>query len=187
MKIVSKRIVNEKTKVYDVTVPECHHYGLKNGLISHNSYVPGNQISGGGGLVYAASTIAELSKKKVKIGDEIVGNIVRVKMMKSRLSRENKVVDVLLTYDRGLDRYYGLLALAEKYKIINKVSTKYEFPDGSKAFEKHINADPEKYFTKEIMERLEAAARREFMYGLEAEEEPGDLPLAEAVDEEEAA
>jgi hypothetical protein len=107
-----------------------------------------------------------LTKKKEKDSTgEVVGNIIRVKMYKSRLSKENRDVEVLLTYDKGLDRYYGLLDLAEKYGVIKKVSTRYELPSGLKVFGKEINSNPEKYFTKEIMEQLEDAAKKEFSYG----------------------
>ena len=132
------------------------------------SYVPTKEISGGTGLKYAASTIAMLSKKKEKDGDEIIGNIVKVKMFKSRLSKENGVVEVLLTYDKGLDRYYGLLDLAEKYGIFTKSSTRYELPDGRKVFGKEINRNPEDYFTDDILKRLEEAAKKEFSYGSES-------------------
>ena len=73
--------------------------------------------------------------------------------------------DVRLTYDKGLDKYYGLLELAEKYDIFKKVSTRYELPDGSKQFGKTILNDPETYFTDEIMKRLDEAANKEFKYG----------------------
>jgi RecA/RadA recombinase len=130
------------------------------------SYVPTKEMGGGSGLKYAASTIAFLSKKKEKDGDgDVIGNIVKVKMHKSRLSRENQDVSVLLTYEKGLDRYYGLLDLAEKYSIFKKVSTRYELPDGKTAFGKQINADPEKYFTEEVMKKLDEAAKQEFSYG----------------------
>ena len=95
----------------------------------------------------------------------MIGNIIRCTMMKSRFTKENKKVEVLLTYDKGLDRYYGLLNLAEKYEIFKKVSTRYELPDGSKAFGKSINNNPEKYFTADILDQLEAAAQKEFTYG----------------------
>ena len=78
---------------------------------------------------------------------------------------ENRIVDVRLTYDKGLDKYYGLLELAEKYDIFKKVSTRYELPDGSKQFGKTILNDPETYFTDEIMKRLDEAANKEFKYG----------------------
>jgi RecA/RadA recombinase len=129
------------------------------------SYVPTKELGGGTGLKYAASTIAMLSKRKEKDGTDVIGNIIKVKMYKSRLSKENQVVEVLLTYDKGLDRYYGLLELAEKYNIIKKVSTRYELPNGSKVFGKEINTNPTKYFTDDVMLQLEQAAKQEFSYG----------------------
>jgi len=92
-------------------------------------------------------------------------------MHKSRFTKENKKVEVKLSYDTGLDRYYGLLELAEKYDIIKKVSTRYELPDGRKVFGKAINENPEEYFTDEIMAQLEEAAHKEFMYGRDEEDE----------------
>ena len=130
------------------------------------SYVPTKELGGGTGLKYAASTIAMLSKRKEKDGDgDVVGNIVRIKMYKSRLSKENSQVEVLLTYDKGLDRYYGLLELAEKYEIIKKVSTRFELPDGKKVFGKEIRQNPTAYFTEEIMTKLEECAKKEYSYG----------------------
>jgi RecA/RadA recombinase len=129
------------------------------------SYFPTKEMSGGSGLKYAASTICYLSKKKDKDGTDIVGNILKVKMVKSRFSKENKQVEVRLSYDKGLDKYYGLLDLAEKYNVFKKVSTRFELPDGSKVFGKQINGNPEKYYTPDVMEKLEEAARQEFEYG----------------------
>lgn len=135
------------------------------------AYVPTNEISGGSGLKYAASTIAMLSKKKDKdSNNDVVGNIIKVKMHKSRLSKENGQVEVRLSYDKGLDRYYGLLELAEKYDIIKKVSTRYELPDGSKVFGKEINTNPEKYFTEDVLKRLDECAKKEYSYGQGYEE-----------------
>jgi len=132
---------------------------------SMGSMFPTKEMGGGSGLKYAASSIIFLSKKKEKDGTEVVGNIVHCKNHKSRLTIENKMVDVRLTYDKGLDKYYGLLELAEKYEIFKKVSTRYEMPDGTKQYGKSILNDPEKYFTQEIMDKLEVAADKEFRYG----------------------
>ena len=55
-------------------------------------------------------------------------------MQKSRLTKENKMVDVLLTYKDGLHKYYGLLEMAEAAGIFKKVSTRFELPDRSKMF-----------------------------------------------------
>jgi RecA/RadA recombinase len=129
------------------------------------SMFPQKEMGGGSGLKYAASSIIYLSKRKEKDGTDIVGNIVHCKNHKSRLTVENKMVDVRLTYEKGLDRYYGLLELAEKYDIFKKVSTRFELPDGSKHFGKTILNDPETYFTDDIMAKLDEAAQKEYKYG----------------------
>ena len=129
------------------------------------SMFPQKEMGGGSGLKYAASSIIYLSRRKEKVGTEVVGNIIHCKNHKSRLTVENRMVDVRLTYDKGLDRYYGLLELAEKYDVFKKVSTRYELSDGSKQFGKTIMNDPEKYFTEEIMTKLEEGADKEFKYG----------------------
>ena len=129
------------------------------------SMFPTKEMGGGSGLKYAASSIIYLSKRKEKDGTAVIGNIIHCKNHKSRLTKENKMVDVRLTYDKGLDRYYGLLELAEKYEIFKKVSTRFELPDGSKQFGKTILNDPTTYFTEDIMHQLDLAAETEFKYG----------------------
>jgi len=141
------------------------------------------EMGGGSGLKYAASSIIYLSKKKEKDGTEVIGNIIHCKNHKSRLTKENKMVDVRLTYDKGLDRYYGLLELAEKYGIFKKVSTRYELPDGSKQFGKEILSHPTKYFTDDIMHQLDIAAETEFKYGSKDMEEAIEEAVEAAIDE----
>ena len=129
------------------------------------AYMPTKEMGGGSGLKYAASTIIYLSKKKDKEGTEVVGNIIHCKTQKSRLSKENMMVDVRLRYDSGLDKYYGLLDLATKYGIFKQVSTRIELPDGTKQYAKSIYADPEKYFTDDILKQIDEAATKEYSYG----------------------
>lgn len=129
------------------------------------AYVPTKELGGGSGLKYAASTIVTLSKKKDKQDDEVVGNLITCKLYKSRLTKENKIVQVQLNFDSGLNRYYGLVDLALDYGIFKKNSTKIELPDGTKAFEKHINEEPEKYFTQEILKQIDERVQEDFKYG----------------------
>ena len=129
------------------------------------AYVPTKEMGGGSGLKYAASSIIYLSKKKEKDGTEIVGNLIKAKTAKSRLSKENKDVTVRLYYDeRGLDRYYGLLELGEIGGLWKNVAGRYEI-DGKKVYAKAILKDPESYFTPEVMEKLDEIAKEEFRYG----------------------
>ena len=129
------------------------------------AYVPTKEMGGGSGLKYAASTIIYLSKKKEKDGTEVVGNIIKAKAVKSRLSKENQDVEVRLYYDeRGLDRYYGLLELGEVGGLWKNVAGRYEM-DGKKIYAKQILANPEEYFTPEVMQALDEIAEKEFKYG----------------------
>ena len=132
---------------------------------SMGSMFPTKEMGGGSGLKYAASSIIFLSKKKDKVDNRVVGNIVHCKNHKSRLTIENKMVDVRLSYDKGLDRYYGLLELAISYGIFKQVSTRIELPDGKTQFGKTIINNPEEYFTEEVMKQLEDAVEKEFKYG----------------------
>jgi RecA/RadA recombinase len=140
-------------------------------LVTNHTYkqmgtmFPTDVMGGGSGLQYAASTIIFLSKRKEKEGTDVVGNVIHCKNYKSRLTKENKKVDVLLRYDQGLNRYYGLIELAEDAGIFTKVSTRYEMPDGSKVFGKAILKEPEKYFTPEILDKLNDHAKKVFLYG----------------------
>ena len=129
------------------------------------SYVPTKEMGGGSGLKYAASTIIYLSKKKEKDGKDVIGNIVKAKTHKSRISKENKTVEIRLYYDeRGLDKYYGLLELGELGGLWKNVAGRYEI-NGKKIYAKQIYAEPETYFDQYVMQALDEIAKREFSYG----------------------
>jgi RecA/RadA recombinase len=129
------------------------------------SMFPQKEMGGGSGLKYAASSIIYLSKKKEKEGTEVIGNIIHCKNAKSRLTVENRMVDVRLNYDTGLDRHYGLLDMALASGIFEKSSTRVKLPNGKTEFGKTINNNPEKYFTEDVMEKLEEVAQQYFKYG----------------------
>ena len=133
------------------------------------SMFPQKEMGGGSGLKYAASSIIYLGKRKEKDGTEVVGNIIHCKNYKSRITKENAQIDVRLSYKQGLDRHYGLLELGEEAGVFKKVSTRYEMPDGTKVFGKSINTEPEKYFTKEVLDKIDEHTKRKFTYGQEDE------------------
>ena len=129
------------------------------------AYVPTKEMGGGSGLKYASSTIIYLTKKKEKDGKDVIGNLIKAKTAKSRLSKENKDVTVRLFYDdRGLDRYYGLLDLGELGGMWKNVAGRYEM-NGKKVYAKEIYKNPEKYFTDDVMKQLDEIAQKEFSYG----------------------
>lgn len=155
MEIVSiKKVLTQD--VYDITVEDAHHYILENGVVSHNS-----------GTKYSASNIIFLSKKKDRDDKtkDVLGNFIKCNLVKGRMTKENKSVTVKLSYETGLDRYYGLTELAIAQGVFKKLSKQIELPDGTKVFESAINKNPAKFFTPEVLSKLEEAAKKEFMYG----------------------
>lgn len=129
------------------------------------AYVPTKVQAGGTGAVYAASTELQLSKAKEKDADGAVnGAIVTVTASKSRFTREGLKVKCLIKYEGGLDRYYWLTEIAMAAGVFKKNSTRIELPDGTKVFGKALKDNPEKYFTNDILEQIDAWVQRKFKY-----------------------
>jgi RecA/RadA recombinase len=145
----------ENADVFDISVDQYENYILSNGVITHNS-----------GLKYSASTIVYISKSKEKEGTDIVGVLLRFKTVKSRLSRENRDVQVRLFYDeRGLDRYYGLFELGVESGVIKRENQKTYSFDGKRFSKADIVDHPETFFTQEVLEKLDEYAQQKFCYG----------------------
>lgn len=140
-------------------------------------------VQGGGtGSIYSSSVILTLTKAKEKDSDNnVIGAVVSVTATKSRLTKENTKVKCLIRYDGGLDRYYGLLEIAEAAGVFKKMGTKYELPDGRKLYGKTINENPKSYYTPEILERINEYVKKAFAYGLTTETPIYDSGEAENV------
>jgi RecA/RadA recombinase len=129
------------------------------------AYVPTKEMGGGSGLKYAASTIVYLSKTKDRDSEKnVVGNIVKATLQKSRFTREFLKAEIKLSYEKGLDRYYGLIDVAVDAGIWKDEGGRIDI-GGTKVFGKAIKEDPEKYFTKEILDRINEYTQKTFKYG----------------------
>ena len=147
------------------------------------SMYPQKVMGGGQSIQYAASSIVFLSKRKEKEGTEVIGNVIHCKMQKSRLTKENKMVDVLLTYKDGLHKYYGLLEMAEAAGVFKKVATRYELQDGTKLFGKQILSKPEKYFTEDVLNKIDNYTQTEYTYGRTSGDDEGAVEELVSSDE----
>ncbi len=153
--------------------------------LSVGAYIPTQVSAGGGGIQYAASSIIMLGKKKDKEGNDVVGNIIVAKTDKSRYSKENQKIELKLNYSTGLDKFYGLLPIAEKYGIIVKEGRKYKLADGRLVWEKEILKEPEKVYTKEILDQIDAVCPKEFGLGIgNDDDEPVDIDYESDEEEE---
>jgi len=134
---------------------------------SMNPYGEAKTMGGGTGLQYAASQVLMLSKSKRTDTStkEVTGAIINVKTHKSRWTIENKKIETLLDYQTGLNRYYGILDVAEAHDLVKRVGNKYSFPNGEVAFENAVYKNPEKYFTKELLDAIDEVTKKEYRYG----------------------
>lgn len=148
------------------------------------AYVPTQEMSGGGGVKFAADYILFLRKSKEK--DEktkkVVGVNITVTTVKSRLSQENQSVEIFVSYKDGLDRYSGLLDFAVKHGVVLKINkgnkgTHYAYNEKVVKNVKDIAEVPAAFVDNEpgvffypIMDHLEEIVRREFSYGTEVDD-----------------
>lgn len=140
-------------------------------IVNNHTYTtmglfPTQELSGGGGVRYIADGIVFLSKAQDKSSTgEHKGIIITARNFKSRLTREKSVVKLKLSFTTGLDKYYGLLEIAERAGLVTKMSTKYKLPNGLEAKESVIYNNPEKYFTPDFLDLIDKAAGELFKYG----------------------
>ena len=108
MKIVSKTFVGKKP-VYDLSVKDKEQYVFANGVVTHNT-----------GIMYSANTVLFVTKAQEKDGTELAGFKFTLIAEKSRAVKEKSKFPLLVTFDRGINRYSGLLDLAMTLDVIRK-------------------------------------------------------------------
>lgn len=158
------RVLTLKAAVAQIPIVMTNHVYQEIGMF------PKDRMGGGEGAIYAGTNVIFLSRKKDKDGNEVVGNIIHCKNEKSRTTIENKKVDVRLDYKTGLDKYYGLADFAVQHGVWEKMGNRIVVGD-KKLYKKHIEKNPEEYFTEDVMNKLEECAKKEFLYGSDEEEE----------------
>lgn len=139
---------------------------VTNHIYSAMSQYEGKKMGGGSGLPYAADQIAFLTKSKLKDDEKkVIGNIITVRMHKSRLTKEESTVEVCLSYDKGLDRYYGLFDIAEKNGIFTRTGKTWNIGSKTAASRDEVNIKPEDYYTEEVLNKIDDACKKHFLYG----------------------
>jgi RecA/RadA recombinase len=153
---------------------------VNNHIYDSISAYSGKQMSGGSGLKFFSSTILFLTKRKEKDGTSQIGNIITARAEKSRFTIENSKAELYLSFKTGLNRYHGLLPIAEEAGIFKRVGHRYETADGRKLYEKQIMAEASTFFTPSVLEQLNVQVKELFSYGKAEEEEL----FVETLDEE---
>lgn len=88
--------------------------------------------TGGKALKFYTSVRLDIRRiAQIKKGEEIVGGRVRVKVVKNKVAAPFKTTEFDLLYNEGISREGELLALGEKYDIIEKSGSSYKFGEVS--------------------------------------------------------
>jgi recombination protein RecA len=77
--------------------------------------------TGGNALKFYASVRMDIrAKEKITKGEEIVGNLVRVKVVKNKVAPPFKETEFEIRYGEGIDKISSLVDTAVKYGVIDK-------------------------------------------------------------------
>lgn len=83
---------------------------------------------GGKALKFYSSVRLDIRRiAQIKKGDEVMGGRVRVKIVKNKVAAPFKVTEFDLMYNEGISKEGEIIALGEKFDIINKSGSSYSY------------------------------------------------------------
>jgi recombination protein RecA len=104
--------------------------------------------TGGRALKFFSSQRIEVRRvESVKEGDKDVGNRVKIKVVKNKVSAPGQVAEYELRFDSGIDRLSDMIEVGEKVGLIEKSGSWYTYEgkraQGVKQLKELLRADPE--------------------------------------------
>jgi len=148
---------------YDIEVEGSHNY-LADGVVVHNSP---ETTSGGRALKFYASIRLDVRRiETLKDGTEAVGNRIRIKVVKNKVSPPFRQAEVDLIYNQGISREGGLIDLGVEHGFVRKSGAWYTYEgdqlgqgkENARAFLRD-NPDLADEIEKKIKEKLGIGAR----------------------------
>ncbi|MEO9258295.1 MAG: ATPase domain-containing protein [Crocinitomicaceae bacterium] len=136
---------------YDVGLVATNH-----SYASQDPFSPDPIMSGGSGLVYAASIVIAMVKRKLKEDvdgnktSEVNGIRSAIKIMKSRYAQPFQTMEIKIPYDQGMDPFSGLVDFFEAKGIFIKDGNKLRYTDKSGVEHKHFR----KQITNELLMQM---------------------------------
>jgi len=117
--------------------------------------------TGGNALKFYASVRIDIRRKDIiKEGTEIIGNRVKVKIVKNKVAPPFKEVEIDILYNEGISKIGDMIDLATEFGIISKTGSWFAYNEervqGKDAMRKLIKENPE------LLQKLEAEVRAKF-------------------------
>jgi recombination protein RecA len=120
---------------------------------------------GGRALKFYTSVRLDIRRKaRIKKGDDVVGSRTRVKVVKNKVASPFRQTEFDIMYGEGISRTGEILALGEKFDIIEKSGSWYNYEDetmgqGYKAARTWLDDNPDE--REEILEKIRTAMDEE--------------------------
>lgn len=138
---------------------------------------PTTEVAGGGGFKYAADIILLIGKRKDADDNKVVqGSVLHLKVDKGWNVKQYSEFRAYLSFSKGLDRYFGLQDIAIESGVFEKGDKRIILPDGTKVFERELLESPEKYYTEDVLKRIDAFVKERYCFAEDSTiESLGDL------------
>lgn len=139
-----------------VTVIFINQLRMKIGVMFGNP----ETTAGGQALKYYSSVRLDIRRsEQIKDGDRVVGNHVKVKVVKNKIAPPFRVAEFDIMYNEGISSAGDIIDLAVQYELVRKSGAWYEYKgekigQGREAAKQYLKENP-----KEIKE-LDAAIRK---------------------------
>lgn len=149
---------------YDIGLVTTNH-----SYASQDMFDPDDKISGGQGVVYAASIVVAMQRRKLKEDAEgnktaeVTGIRAAVKVMKSRYAKPFETMEIKIPYDTGMDPFSGLIDMFEQKGVLQKDGNKLKYID--------LKGVEHKYFRKQFTNELLMQIMQEWNGKLAADED----------------
>jgi RecA/RadA recombinase len=149
------------------------------------------EMPGGRAVVYIPSVTVQLARKPMKedkdLGDKLAvaqknysGVVLRALTVKNRFVKQYLEGEMYLSFDRGLNKYYGLLELAVGFGVIVQTGSTYTLPDGTKLGYYSKWKNNVELWEKTIIPGIEEKIKTEWKYSNNtAEEIPDEVETEE--------
>ena len=114
--------------------------------------------SGGRALKFYSTIRLDIRRvEAIKSGDQYIGNLTRVKVVKNKVAAPFRTVDIEIIYGKGISREGEILDMAVEYDIINKSGAWFSYNDekigqGRENVKAYILSNPD--FAAEVVEKI---------------------------------
>ena len=121
--------------------------------------------SGGRALKFYSTIRLDIRRvEAIKSGDQYIGNLTRVKVVKNKVAAPFRTVDIEIIYGKGINREGEILDMAVEYDIINKSGAWFSYNDekigqGRENVKAYILSNPD--FAAEVEEKIKECLNKD--------------------------